>query len=107
MPRGEYLEKNKLGLIGGGAIGALSGGQIGKGRGKTAGAIIGGLAGALGGTLLEKELKSQSGTEYVIKLRDGSYRTLVQGNNPAYRTGQNVMISLSGRGRTRIIGTAG
>lgn len=99
----ERLQENGLGIIGGGAAGALAGSQFGKGSGNTIATIGGALAGATAGAFAEKALKTQNGVEYVVQLDNGQSMTVVQGPAPAFSAGQNVYVIVGQKGRSRVI----
>ena len=103
VQEGERLEDNTTGMGLGALAGGVGGYQIGKGRGNIAatagGAVLGGLAGAFA----EKALKQQTGTEYVVKLTNGSAMTVVQAPEPVLKVGQHVMVIVSQDGRSRVV----
>ena len=92
VEEGDYLEDNKTGTLMGGVAGGLAGSMIGGGRGRTLATGVGALAGAVGGALAEKALKSQTGYEYVVRLQDGSLRTVVQGMDTQLQKGQAALL---------------
>lgn len=103
VEEGDYLEDNKtgatMGLVGGAALGSM----IGGGNARIATGALGGLAGAVGGAMIEREMKSQDGLEYVVRLRSGQLRTVVQGlDNPLYR-GQRALLIEEEGGRARVV----
>lgn len=100
---GDSLSDNTTGILGGGALGALAGSQIGKGRGAVAGAVGLGLLGATAGAFAEKELKSQTGMEYTVELKNGKIKTVVQGPEPRLSTGQRVLLQVNPGGRSRVV----
>lgn len=97
----EYLEDNKMGLLGGGILGGVLGNQMGKGLGNTLATGAGLAAGAAAGAMVEKEAKKQYGMEYVVQLDNGSMVTIVQGA-PAFAVGTRVYVMKSHNGRSRI-----
>jgi outer membrane lipoprotein SlyB len=99
----ENLQDNGLGIIGGGAAGALAGSQFGKGDGNTLATIGGAIAGATAGAFAEKALKKQQGTEYIVQLDNGQTMTVVQGPNPAFSVGQSVYVVIGHKGRSRVV----
>jgi outer membrane lipoprotein SlyB len=99
----EKLEENGMGLLGGGVAGGLIGSTVGKGGGKTAATALGAILGAVGGTLAERELNTQDAIEYVIKLSDGTMTSVVQAPEPALAVGQNVLVMISTKGRSRVV----
>lgn len=100
---GDYLENNKTGALIGGVAGGALGNMVGGGRARVATTAAGALAGAFGGAMLEKNMKTQEGLEYVVRLKSGELRTVVQGlDNPLYR-GQKALLMEYGKGRSRVI----
>lgn len=99
----ERLEENGLGLMGGAVAGGLAGSFMGKGMGQVAATGLGAVLGATGGALLEKEVKKQSAFEYIVRLKDGSALTVVQGMENPLNIGQKVLVIVSNHGRSRVI----
>lgn len=64
----DKLQDNALGGVAGGAVGGVAGSTIGKGKGSTVGAVGGAVAGAVLGALIQDELSTSQGYEYVVKL---------------------------------------
>jgi outer membrane lipoprotein SlyB len=98
----EYLGDNTLGILGGGAAGALIGSRVGKGSGNTLATIAGGVGGAVAGAFAEKALKTQNAYEYIVALDNGDSKTVVQGLDPAFAVGQKVWLIESMQGRSRV-----
>jgi len=92
VEEGDYLENNQAGMLMGGVAGGLAGNMIGGGRGRTLATGIGALAGAAGGAFAEKALKAQNGYEYVVKMQNGSMRTVVQGMDTQLHPGQAALL---------------
>lgn len=99
----EYLGDNTLGIVGGGAGGALLGSRIGKGTGNTVATIGGALVGATAGAFAEKALKSQNAMEYIVALENGESKSVVQGPEPSLSAGQKVWLIVSYQGRSRLV----
>lgn len=100
---GDYLGDNKTGALMGGVAGGALGNMIGGGRARIATTAAGALAGAVGGAMLEQHMKAQEGLEYVVRLKSGELRTVVQGlDNPLYR-GQKALLMEYGKGRSRVV----
>lgn len=98
----DQLEDNEHGAIVGGLGGAVAGSAVGKGRGSGLATIAGATVGAIAGSMAEKQLKTQAGVEYVVRLEDGSFKTIVQGPNPRISVGQTVFLHVYKNGRSRI-----
>lgn len=92
-----------VGTVTGGALGALAGSQVGQGRGSLAAGIGGALLGGIAGSHVQQGLTTQSGMEYVIKLRDGSLLSIVQSLVPSLQRGQRVLVQFGADGRSRVI----
>lgn len=92
-----------VGGIAGGALGAIAGSEIGGGRGSLASGIGGALLGGLAGNQIQRGLSTQTGIEYVIKLRNNSLISVVQAPTPTFNRGQHVLIQYGAGGRPRII----
>ena len=98
----DSVDKNSTGIGLGAVTGGLAGSSI---RGDyQAAAIVGGaLVGGVAGAYAEDYLRTQDAMEYVIKLHDGSLRTVVQGLDLIYAPGQKVILIVSYKGRSRLI----
>ena len=103
VQEGDYLEDNKLGMTSGAIAGGVLGNMIGKGKGRVLATAAGALAGSVGGAMLEKEMKSQQGMEYVVRLNDGSLKTVVQGLDHRLVPGQNALLMIYSSGRSRLV----
>ena len=92
-----------VGSITGGALGAIAGSQVGQGNGSLAAGIGGALLGGIAGNQVQKGLSTQTGVEYVLRLRNKSLISVVQGPTPSFNRGQHVLVQYSAGGRARII----
>ncbi len=92
VEEGDYLENNTAGIAMGGIAGGLAGNMIGGGRGRALATGIGALAGAAGGAYAEKALKTQNGYEYVVQLKNGTLRTVIQGTDTYLQPGQEALL---------------
>lgn len=81
-----------VGTFAGGALGAIAGSAIGGGRASLLTAIGGGLVGAGVGNLAERRFTEKYAIEYVVRTRDGSLLSVVQGPSPAFQRGQHVLV---------------
>lgn len=93
-------ESNALGVVAGGAAGALLGSQIGKGSGKTAATI----AGAVGGAYVGKQIQESSGSRRVwnveVEYDNGRRRSFSFEQDPGVVRGDRVRSA--GQSITRI-----
>jgi outer membrane lipoprotein SlyB len=91
-----YVEKkgegSGAGLVAGGIVGGVLGHQIGSGRGNTAATIVGAGAGAYAGNQIEKNAKKKSYWVVLVRLDDGTKRSITQGSKPAFKKGDRVKI---------------
>ena len=99
----EQLDENTSGAAIGGVLGGVGGSMLGGGRGHILGAGVGAVGGAVAGSLIEKELRTQQGLEYIVELMNGELRTIVQGAQPAYPVGSKVLLMITHKGRSRIV----
>lgn len=77
-----------LGAIGGGVAGST----IGHGRGSLLGALGGAALGGLAGNYAQEGLSSQAGVEYIVRLDNGSMRTITQGTDVYMQPGQKCFL---------------
>ncbi|HEY3599637.1 MAG TPA: glycine zipper 2TM domain-containing protein [Paraburkholderia sp.] len=91
-----------LGLLGGGALGAVAGSAIGGGTGSIVTGIIGGLAGAVAGNAVENTAAVRDGVEITVLLDNGDMRAITQSaTGEIFRAGDRVRLLSSG-GVTRV-----
>lgn len=96
----QVATQNGVGTAVGGIAGGLAGSQIGGGStahllGAVGGAILGGIA----GDLAQKEMTSQYGYEYVVRLDNGSTVSTTQGGDVLLNPGQRCQIIFGDRAR--------
>jgi outer membrane lipoprotein SlyB len=103
----DKMDKNESGKTTGAITGGLAGSNIGGGRGNGTALIAGALVGGIAGAIIEKKLKVQEGIEYVLKLEDGSLKTIVQGPGSMIAVGQKALLMVSDKGRSRVIAYSG
>ncbi len=94
---GQNQAGTTIGGIGGAAVGNIldNGGLMGT--------LIGAVAGGVGGAMVEQQLGTQEGMEYVIKLTNAQVLTVCQGLDTNFQVGQHVMVIVSHDGRSRVI----
>ncbi len=83
-------EGSAVGVIAGGVLGGLLGHQIGSGRGNTAATIVGAAGGAYAGHQVEKNVKKVLHYDVVVRMDDGTQRTVGYDVEPGFRTGDKV-----------------
>ena len=91
-----------IGVLGGGALGAVAGSAFGGGRGSLLTGIAGGIAGAMAGNTLEGRYRSSKGIEITVTLENGQLRAITQADTgEIFRAGQRVRL-LTSDGVTRV-----
>jgi len=85
-------EGSGVGAVAGGVLGGVLGHQIGSGRGNTAATVIGAGAGAYAGHQVEKNQKSTTSYQVVIKMDAGNTRYFNFSNPTSYKSGDKVKI---------------
>ena len=83
-------EGGPLGMIAGGAAGALLGHQIGGGTGKDLATIAGAVGGAYAGKKIEERAKTHTVWNVSVQFEDGSKRSYEFAQEPGYRVGEAV-----------------
>ena len=84
-----------IGAIGGGVAGST----IGHGRSSVLGALGGAALGALAGDFAQGEMSKQTGVEYIVKLDNGSMRTITQGTDVYMQPGQRCYLLYGNQSR--------
>jgi outer membrane lipoprotein SlyB len=85
-------EGSGVGAVAGGVLGGVIGHQIGSGRGNTAATIVGAGAGAYAGHQVEKNQKTTTSYQVIVKMEDGKSRTFNFSKETSYRAGDKVKI---------------
>ena len=85
-------EGSGVGAVAGGVLGGVLGHQIGSGRGNTAATIIGAGAGAYAGNQVEKNRKTTTTYQVIVKMEDGKTRTFNFSKETSYRAGDKIKI---------------
>jgi len=81
---------SKVGLIGGGVVGALVGNEIGDGNAlATAGGAVGG---AYLGNKIGQKVQARTRYRVVVRMDNGGTRTLTYAANPGFRAGSHVRV---------------
>ena len=90
------IEKKGEGTGAGAVIGGIAGGvlghQVGSGRGNTLATVAGAGAGAYAGHQVEKNAKSTTSYQVIVKMEDGNTRTFNFGSPTSYKVGDKVKI---------------
>lgn len=85
-------EGSALGVIAGGVAGALLGNQVGQGNGRTVATIAGAAGGAYAGNQIEKNVKKTTHYKIVVRMADGSHKTVSKKTDPGLMAGDKVKI---------------
>lgn len=85
-------EGSGLGAVAGGVVGGLLGNQVGGGTGKKIATVAGVAGGAYAGHQIEKNAKSTTRYDVIVKMEDGSTRTFSYESQPAFQTGSKVKV---------------
>jgi outer membrane lipoprotein SlyB len=80
------------GAILGGIVGGVIGHQIGSGRGNTAATVVGAAGGAYAGHQVEKNAKTETKYQVVVKMDEGNERYFNFSNPTRYQVGDKVKI---------------
>lgn len=102
--RGVNLEgtKTPIGPVTGAAVGGIAGSTIGSGKGSAVGAVLGAVVGGMTGAAVEEGATRQLGVEVTVRLDDGQYLAIVQGDQGEnFRVGERVRV-LRDAGVTRV-----
>lgn len=81
-----------VGAVAGGLTGALLGNQIGRGDGRTVMTIAGGAGGAYLGNKIEQNTSRTTAYKVVVRMEDGSLRTIYQNEPPNVVIGGPVQV---------------
>ena len=85
-------EGSGVGAVAGGVIGGVLGHQVGSGRGNTAATVVGAAGGAYAGNEIEKNKKSYSTWQVVVKLETGDTRTFDFPKPTSYKVGDKIKV---------------
>lgn len=85
-------EASGIGVVAGGVTGAVVGNQIGRGDTRTLMAVAGAAGGALAGNEIEKHVRKRTVYRVVVRLDDGTTRTVSQPSAPAFAVGERVRV---------------
>ncbi len=81
-----------LGTVAGGVLGAVVGSQFGKGDGRKAAGVAGAVGGALLGREIQKRHNQRTQYEVVVRMNDGTQRSVVYAEPPNFRAGDQVRV---------------
>ncbi len=98
-------EESTIGGLLGAGVGAGGGSYVGKGSGSGWATAGGAVAGAVIGSLIADEIMSSKGNEYVLYMRNGDTKTIVQEQkkeNPVFKPGDKVMLQYCDAGNEHV-----
>ena len=82
-----------VGPIAGGVLGAVLGNQVGKGDGRKAATAVGAIGGAVLGREIERRRGSSTHYDVVVRMEDGTERTISVPQSGELRVGDPVKVS--------------
>jgi outer membrane lipoprotein SlyB len=85
-------EGTGLGAVAGGVIGAIVGNQIGGGSGQKIATVAGAAGGAYAGHQIEKSQRKTTRYEVLVRMNDGTTRTVMMDMVPGWQIGERVRI---------------
>lgn len=85
-------DASPVGTVAGGVLGAVIGSQFGKGDGRTAAGVAGAVAGGVIGHEIDKRRNLREQYEVVVRMSDGSQRTVNVDADPQLRQGDAVRV---------------
>ena len=88
----ETPKTNGSGPVLGGIAGAIAGHQVGQGKGNILATVVGAAGGALGGLAVEDKVRETKHWEVVVRLDDGSTRTMKSDVQPFWHGGERVRV---------------
>lgn len=86
-------EGSWIGPVAGGVGGAILGKQMGKGSGNTIMTILGAAGGAYAGHKVEQKVRTTTRWDVVVRMEDGSTRTVSASEQPLWRVGDRVRVN--------------
>lgn len=86
-------EGSWIGPVAGGVGGAILGKQMGKGSGNTIMTILGAAGGAYAGHKVEQKVRTTTRWDVVVRMEDGSTRTVSATEQPLWRIGDRVRVN--------------
>lgn len=85
-------DSSPVGTVAGGVLGAVLGSQFGKGDGRTAAGVAGAVAGGVIGHEIDKRRNLREQFEVVLRMSDGTQRTVTVDTDPKLRNGDAVRV---------------
>ena len=86
-------EGTGLGAIAGGVLGGVLGHQVGAGRGKDVATVAGAAGGAYAGHQVEKNAKSKTQYQVIVRLETGESRTFTYNEATQYKIGDRIKVA--------------
>jgi outer membrane lipoprotein SlyB len=85
-------EGSGVGAVAGGVLGGVLGHQIGGGRGKDVATVAGAAGGAYAGHQTEKNMKSKTRYQVIVKLESGESRAFTYNAATSYKVGDRIKV---------------
>ncbi len=86
-------EGTGLGAVAGGVLGGVLGHQVGAGRGKDVATVAGAAGGAYAGHQVEKNAKSKTQYQVIVKLETGESRSFTYNEATQYKIGDKIKVA--------------
>jgi outer membrane lipoprotein SlyB len=81
-----------VGAVGGAVLGGLLGNQVGSGHGRQLATVAGAVGGAVAGNQIEGNMKTSHSWDVVVRMDNGSKRTIHTSAQPQWRSGDAVRV---------------
>ena len=102
----EYVDiegnRTPVGVIAGGALGAVVGNSIGDDSGRTIATVLGAILGGVAGSAVEEKVTGKEGLEITIKLESGKTIAVIQEADMSFHVGERVRVLTDFDGMTRV-----
>jgi outer membrane lipoprotein SlyB len=85
-------QSSGVGAVGGAVLGGLLGNQVGSGHGRQVATVAGAVGGAVAGNHIEGNMKTTHTWDIVVRMDNGSKRTIHQSSQPSWRSGDAVRV---------------
>lgn len=91
-----------IGATAGGVVGGIAGGSVGGRREAAIVGVLGAVAGAVVGNTVERASTRETGVEYLVQLRNGERRAVIQAEGSEKIQPGDAVILVSTGGKTRV-----
>lgn len=91
-----------VGATAGGVVGAIAGSSVGGSREGAIVGVLGAVAGAVAGNVIERAGTREAGMEYLVQLRNGDRRSVIQAEGSERIAPGDAVILVTTGGKTRV-----